>query len=174
MRVTVCVHARLSLCVCVCVCVCVCARARAWAHCAGFVRCRWNACPTVQCMQSGNALSLLWTRVHTVTHTQSHTYIDTHAGGFVWCDSGQHPRKIFSQLPGGKPTTFCACFKEVGWSDVRQVCACICTYPYAYACTYVYVHALVYYVCQSMYVCGLVGRAAGVCLYTVYGIHALV
>eukprot|EP00198_Chlamydomonas_reinhardtii_P006359 XP_001695695.1 predicted protein [Chlamydomonas reinhardtii] len=42
-------------------------------------------------------------------------------GGTVWCDGGAYPRKLFGQLPGGKPTTRCACFKELGWSDLRQV-----------------------------------------------------
>ena len=39
----------------------------------------------------------------------------------MWCDGGAYPRKLFGQLPGGKPTTRCACFKELGWSDLRQV-----------------------------------------------------
>ncbi|PNH05572.1 Neuferricin [Tetrabaena socialis] len=42
-------------------------------------------------------------------------------GGTVWCDGGAHPRKVFLQLPGGKPTTRCACFAEIGWSDLRQI-----------------------------------------------------
>ncbi|KXZ41727.1 hypothetical protein GPECTOR_302g822 [Gonium pectorale] len=42
-------------------------------------------------------------------------------GGTVWCDDGAYPRKVLTQLPGGNPTTRCACFKEIGWSDVRQV-----------------------------------------------------
>ncbi|EFJ48787.1 hypothetical protein VOLCADRAFT_90628 [Volvox carteri f. nagariensis] len=43
-------------------------------------------------------------------------------GGTVWCDGGAYPRKVFMQLPGGnKPTTKCACFQELGWSDLRQV-----------------------------------------------------
>ncbi|GLC60265.1 hypothetical protein PLESTB_001592300 [Pleodorina starrii] len=42
-------------------------------------------------------------------------------GGTVWCDGGAYPRKVFLQLPGGKPTTKCACFAELGWSDIRQV-----------------------------------------------------
>lgn len=39
----------------------------------------------------------------------------------MWCEDGAYPRKVFLQLPGGKPTTKCACFKELGWSDLRQV-----------------------------------------------------
>ncbi|KAG2495230.1 hypothetical protein HYH03_006504 [Edaphochlamys debaryana] len=42
-------------------------------------------------------------------------------GGSVWCDDGQYPRKITTSLPDGKPTARCACFKDVGWSDVRQI-----------------------------------------------------
>ncbi len=38
----------------------------------------------------------------------------------MWCDDGMHPRKITSQA-AGKATSWCACFKEIGWSDVRQV-----------------------------------------------------
>lgn len=44
-------------------------------------------------------------------------------GGMVWCDGELHPRKVFVQpLPGGgAPSTRCACFAEVGWSDLRQL-----------------------------------------------------
>lgn len=43
------------------------------------------------------------------------------AGGAVWCDDEMYPRKVFQQLPGGQPNTRCACFKEIGWSDYRQL-----------------------------------------------------
>jgi hypothetical protein len=39
----------------------------------------------------------------------------------VWCDGDAYPRKVFTQLPGGKPTTKCACFEDLGWSDIRQI-----------------------------------------------------
>ncbi|KAG1677123.1 hypothetical protein FOA52_000929 [Chlamydomonas sp. UWO 241] len=43
-------------------------------------------------------------------------------GGHVSCDGeNTRPRKIFVQLPGGKPATRCACMQGDGWSDVRQV-----------------------------------------------------
>ncbi|KAL6751547.1 cytochrome b5-like heme/steroid binding domain-containing protein [Haematococcus lacustris] len=42
-------------------------------------------------------------------------------GGVVWCEGGRYPRKIFTQADGGQPTTRCACFDEMGWSDTRQV-----------------------------------------------------
>ncbi|GAX82131.1 hypothetical protein CEUSTIGMA_g9559.t1 [Chlamydomonas eustigma] len=43
-------------------------------------------------------------------------------GGFVSCDGeNKYPRKIFSQLPGGKPSSRCACMEGVGWTDFRQV-----------------------------------------------------
>jgi len=43
------------------------------------------------------------------------------SGGFVWCDGGHFPRKIFTQLSTGQPTTRCACFGDFGWSDIRQI-----------------------------------------------------
>ncbi|MEW5320470.1 MAG: hypothetical protein WDW38_011540 [Sanguina aurantia] len=42
-------------------------------------------------------------------------------GGLVWCSDSWHPRRIFQQLPGGKPSTRCACFADIGWSDIRQI-----------------------------------------------------
>lgn len=51
-------------------------------------------------------------------------------GGVVWCPDGMYPRKIQeddSDLRdpnevGGPPIKWrCACFKELGWSDLRQV-----------------------------------------------------
>lgn len=40
----------------------------------------------------------------------------------MWCDGEDlRPRKIFIQLPGGKPAERCACMEGIGWSDVRQV-----------------------------------------------------
>ena len=43
-------------------------------------------------------------------------------GGHVWCDGeDMRPRKIFIQLPGGKPSSRCACMEGMGWTDVRQV-----------------------------------------------------
>ena len=45
-----------------------------------------------------------------------------YSGGFVWCDGlDMRPRKIFIQLPGGKPSSRCACMEGMGWTDVRQV-----------------------------------------------------
>lgn len=43
------------------------------------------------------------------------------AGGAVWCDGGQYPRKVFEKLPGGQPHTRCACFATPEWSDQRQL-----------------------------------------------------
>eukprot|EP00879_Flechtneria_rotunda_P011670 GHRR01012190.1.p4 GENE.GHRR01012190.1~~GHRR01012190.1.p4 ORF type:complete len:102 (-),score=14.38 GHRR01012190.1:1158-1463(-) len=43
------------------------------------------------------------------------------AGGVVWCDHDMHPRKLFVSMKGGKASWRCACFKELGWSDVRKV-----------------------------------------------------
>jgi hypothetical protein len=46
----------------------------------------------------------------------------TRPGGHVSCEGeNTRPRKIFVQLPGGKPATRCACMQGDGWSDVRQV-----------------------------------------------------
>eukprot|EP00879_Flechtneria_rotunda_P023355 GHRR01024705.1.p1 GENE.GHRR01024705.1~~GHRR01024705.1.p1 ORF type:complete len:146 (-),score=29.74 GHRR01024705.1:1158-1595(-) len=42
-------------------------------------------------------------------------------GGVVWCDHDMHPRKLFVSMKGGKASWRCACFKELGWSDVRKV-----------------------------------------------------
>lgn len=43
-------------------------------------------------------------------------------GGWVSCnEENLRPRKIFFQLPGGKPAQRCACMDGIGWSDVRQV-----------------------------------------------------
>ncbi|GFR42030.1 hypothetical protein Agub_g2847 [Astrephomene gubernaculifera] len=60
-------------------------------------------------------------------------------GSTVWCEGGAYPRKLISTLPGGSggpagasgaasapgktTTSRCACFEEVGWSDVRQLYA---------------------------------------------------
>jgi hypothetical protein len=43
------------------------------------------------------------------------------AGGSVWCDSDMYPRKLFVEMKGGRAVWRCACFKELGWSDVRKV-----------------------------------------------------
>jgi hypothetical protein len=43
------------------------------------------------------------------------------AGGSVWCDEGMYPRKLFVEMKGGRAVWRCACFKEMGWSDVRKV-----------------------------------------------------
>jgi hypothetical protein len=32
-----------------------------------------------------------------------------------------YPRKLFLDMDGGQPTWRCACFKELGWSDLRQI-----------------------------------------------------
>lgn len=45
----------------------------------------------------------------------------TIAGGTVWCDDGLYPRKLFVSFTSGKSKWRCACFKELGWSDVRKV-----------------------------------------------------
>ncbi|KAF6262822.1 hypothetical protein COO60DRAFT_1699115 [Scenedesmus sp. NREL 46B-D3] len=42
-------------------------------------------------------------------------------GGSVWCDEGMYPRKLFMEMKGGRAVWRCACFKELGWSDVRKV-----------------------------------------------------
>lgn len=42
-------------------------------------------------------------------------------GGFVWCDGGRYPRKVFAQQADGAPATRCGCFDQVGWSDLRQL-----------------------------------------------------
>ncbi len=43
-------------------------------------------------------------------------------GGSVSCsEENRYPRKIFTQLPGGKPAERCACMEGTGWTDVRQV-----------------------------------------------------
>lgn len=42
-------------------------------------------------------------------------------GGEVWCKDGLHPRRVMEPSPGTKPKTRCACFKDVGWSDLRQL-----------------------------------------------------
>uniref|UniRef100_A0A383V6X5 Cytochrome b5 heme-binding domain-containing protein n=1 Tax=Tetradesmus obliquus TaxID=3088 RepID=A0A383V6X5_TETOB len=42
-------------------------------------------------------------------------------GGSVWCDDGMYPRKLFMEMKGGRAVWRCACFKELGWSDVRKV-----------------------------------------------------
>lgn len=48
-------------------------------------------------------------------------------GSTVWCDGGAYPRKVTLTPPPGAevspsaPRTKCACFQEVGWSDLRQV-----------------------------------------------------
>jgi hypothetical protein len=39
----------------------------------------------------------------------------------VWCDEGMYPRKLFMEMKGGRAVWRCACFKEMGWSDVRKV-----------------------------------------------------
>lgn len=39
----------------------------------------------------------------------------------MWCDDGLYPRKLYVNMVNGRPNWRCACFKEVGWSDVRQV-----------------------------------------------------
>jgi hypothetical protein len=44
----------------------------------------------------------------------------------VWCDEGMYPRKLFMEMKGGRAVWRCACFKEMGWSDVRKVSACCC------------------------------------------------
>jgi hypothetical protein len=47
------------------------------------------------------------------------------AGSTVWCEGGMYPRKLVSDGgqggKGGKPNVRCACFAEIGWSDLRQV-----------------------------------------------------
>jgi hypothetical protein len=43
------------------------------------------------------------------------------AGGRVWCDGGLYPRKLYVNMVNGQPNWRCACFKELGWSDIRQV-----------------------------------------------------
>lgn len=43
------------------------------------------------------------------------------AGGTVWCDAGAYPRRVFTQDANNRPMTRCLCFKELGWSDLRQV-----------------------------------------------------
>jgi hypothetical protein len=40
----------------------------------------------------------------------------------VWCDNGLYPRKLYVNMVNGQPNWRCACFKELGWSDIRQVC----------------------------------------------------
>lgn len=42
-------------------------------------------------------------------------------GGVVWCENGLHPRKVIEEVSGGPPNSRCACFEDVGWSDVRQL-----------------------------------------------------
>lgn len=42
-------------------------------------------------------------------------------GGSVWCDNNWYPRLIFQDNLGSKPTSRCACFEGIGWSDIRQV-----------------------------------------------------
>eukprot|EP00775_Hariotina_reticulata_P009146 gene9146-9314_t len=44
-------------------------------------------------------------------------------GGEVWCDDGLYPRKLFVNMVNGRASWRCACFKELGWSDVRKVYA---------------------------------------------------
>ncbi|GMH35660.1 hypothetical protein BSKO_03528 [Bryopsis sp. KO-2023] len=41
-------------------------------------------------------------------------------GGEVWCEEG-YPRRVLETIPGAKPSTRCACFKGIGFSDARQV-----------------------------------------------------
>lgn len=55
----------------------------------------------------------------------------------MWCDDGLYPRKLYVNMVNGRPNWRCACFKEVGWSDVRQVgeygCGLMCTRRYSTA-----------------------------------------
>ncbi|WIA40808.1 hypothetical protein OEZ86_004486 [Tetradesmus obliquus] len=53
-------------------------------------------------------------------------------GGSVWCDDGMYPRKLFMEMKGGRAVWRCACFKELGWSDVRKVY--VDCYPDAHSC----------------------------------------
>lgn len=39
----------------------------------------------------------------------------------MWCDDEMYPRKLFVSMTNGKSNWRCACFKELGWSDVRKV-----------------------------------------------------
>jgi hypothetical protein len=39
----------------------------------------------------------------------------------VWCDGGRYPRKLYVNMVNGQPNWRCACFEELGWSDIRQV-----------------------------------------------------
>lgn len=39
----------------------------------------------------------------------------------MWCDDGMYPRKLFIEMKQGRSVWRCACFKELGWSDVRKV-----------------------------------------------------
>lgn len=32
-----------------------------------------------------------------------------------------YPRKLYVNMVNGQPNWRCACFKELGWSDIRQV-----------------------------------------------------
>lgn len=41
----------------------------------------------------------------------------------MWCDDGLYPRKLYVNMVNGQPNWRCACFKELGWSDIRQVSA---------------------------------------------------
>lgn len=42
----------------------------------------------------------------------------------MWCDDGLYPRKLYVNMVNGQPNWRCACFKELGWSDLRQVRVC--------------------------------------------------
>lgn len=42
-------------------------------------------------------------------------------GGRVWCEGGRYPRKLYVNMVNGRPNWRCACFEELGWSDLRQV-----------------------------------------------------
>jgi hypothetical protein len=39
----------------------------------------------------------------------------------VWCDDELFPRKLYVSMSNGQPNWRCACFKELGWNDLRQV-----------------------------------------------------
>jgi hypothetical protein len=42
------------------------------------------------------------------------------AGSEVWCDDTSYPR-LLTEMINGKAEQRCACFKTLGWSDLRKV-----------------------------------------------------
>eukprot|EP00798_Chlamydomonas_sp_ICE-L_P024445 gene24445-10045_t len=42
-------------------------------------------------------------------------------GGFAWCSDDMYPRKLHILEEDNTPTTRCACFEQIGWSDLREL-----------------------------------------------------